>query len=666
MNFRGLNTKIVKRWEFLVKLIKQYDYEYHELDSPSVSDDDYDILYRELVELETAYPELQNMDSPTKKVVSSSNKTKLFEKVKHEIRMLSLEKCYSRGDILSFVDKLQKFNYDEEKIEFTVEPKYDGLSLNIFYNEGKIIYAVTRGDGQVGENVTENILTISSIPQKIEYLKPLHVRGEIVVKKSEFEIYNKKFNYIFKNPRNFAAGSLRQKDSSEVAKRPLDFIAYELIGKKFNYQEEKLSFLKNLGFIIPEKFEVYSDVNKMIFDCENGFGDIKKDSLYEIDGLVAKVRNTYLHSKLGTTEKCPRWAFAFKFPTEKVKTKILSVEYQIGKTGIYTPVANYEKVNISGSECSRASLHNFDYIRNKDIMIGDSVIVEKSGEIIPQVVKVLKELRTGDERKIIPPETCFFCDSKIKNTKDGAFYYCSNPDCPERKLRLIQFFVGKSGLDIRGFGEAVVEKLFRLGKIDSIESIFSLSDEDFEGIDGFGEKSVKILLDSIKKKAKETQLYELIRSLSVEGVGSVTAKSIAENFKDIDSILHAEYEKLIEIEDIGETIANNLIKYISNESNRKTLLILSNKIKIVNSLFESGFDNFFKRKKIVITGTLNKYKRNQLKDILTKLGARVQSSVSKNTDILICGQKPGSKLKKAQGLGIEIISEEKLVDLLPE
>ncbi len=658
----------------LHELISKYDYHYHIMDKPLVSDDEYDILYRELEILETEFPELQTANSPTKNVISAEKKdfgNSLFKKIKHQYPILSLEKSYNKSDIIRLIDRLMKYLDDNVVPSYTVEPKYDGLSLNVFYEKGMLVYAATRGNGEIGEDVTANAVTIASIPRTIDVQESVYIRGEVVVSKEKFDIYNQTFLNIFKNPRNFAAGSLRQKDTEEVRKRPLEFIAYEMHGLDLAFQEQKLEFLKKNGFIIPEMFKIFSDINKLIMACESGFYDIKQISKYEIDGLVVKIREIDLHSQIGRTGKSPRWAFAFKFPAEKVSTIIKNVDFQIGKTGIYTPVAKYETVNISGSECSSASLHNFDYINEKDIRIGDHVLIEKAGEIIPQIVLVQKELRNGNEIIIHPPVKCYSCESEIKSTKDGAFYYCPNTECPERKIRIIQYFVGKSGLDIKGFGGAIVEKLYKNEKISDIVDIIYLNAFSFIDIEGFAEKSITILLDAIKEKKKKVELYVFLRSLSIDGVGNGTAKVIASEFNDLSEIM--EYSKsenaeegFLKIDDIGPITAKYLSRYFSDEKNIARIKNLSRAMNIENSLYGVVEDNPFLGLKIVITGSFEKYKRSELKEILSKLGAKPQNSVSKKTDIVIVGNEAGSKLDKANQLKIRLMDEQELVKVLED
>ena len=658
----------------LHRLISEYDYQYHVMDAPIVSDDEYDILYRELENLEVQFPDLLKETSPTQNVISPGNKdfrSSLFKKIKHEFPILSLEKTYNKSDIIRFIDRLMKYLDENTVPSYTVEPKYDGLSLNVFYENGKLVYAATRGNGEVGEDVTANAVTLKSIPQVIGVQNPVYVRGEVVVSRKKFGAFNSENSNAFKNPRNFAAGSLRLKDPDEVRKRPLEFIAYEMHGLNLTLQEQKLEFLKSNGFLVPEIFRIYTDINEMILDCENGFYDIKQISEYEIDGLVVKIREIEFHSLAGRTGKSPRWAFAFKFPAEKVATIIQKIDFQIGKTGIYTPVAKYETVNISGSECSSASLHNFDYIREKDIRIGDHVLIEKAGEIIPQVVSVQKELRNGSEKEIEPPLKCYSCETEIKSTKDGAFYYCPNPECPERKIRIIQYFVGKSGLDIKGFGGAIVEKLYRNDKISDIEDIIYLNAFSFIDVEGFAEKSISLLLDSINDKKKKVELYVFLRSLSIDGVGTGTAKVICEEFNDLVEIMaFAEKEngeeEFLKIDDIGPITAKYLRKYFCDSKNIARLKNLSRAMNIENSLYGPVEDNLFSGLKIVITGSFESYKRSELKDILSKLGAKAQNSVSKKTDIVIVGKEAGSKLEKANTLKIRLMEEEELLEILKD
>jgi DNA ligase (NAD+) len=662
----GRIESIKERIDFLVEKLHQYDYYYFEKDKPLVSDAEYDLLYKELEELERKYPELQREDSPTQKINFNFTE-RLFQEVEHSVPMLSLEKVYTGGEILNFIQRAKNYLKEDIQFSYLVEPKYDGLSLTIVYQKGKLIRAATRGNGRIGEDVTQNVWQIESVPKILPEKLDLEVRGEVLIKKSDFEKINSESGGVYMNPRNFAAGSLRQKDSQNIKERKLTFVAYEVLGKVFQYEEEKITFLQKIGFNVPEDYKIANSEKELIEICETGLNDIRQRSLYEIDGLVIKFREIEYHPLLGETQKSPRWACAFKFPTEKVITTILAVDWQLGRTGVFTPVARYEMVLLAGTKCNNASLHNLDYIRKMDLKIGDKVLVEKAGEIIPQIVEVKKELRNGSEKDIYPPEICPYCGSKIEFSEDEVFCYCPNRECPERKWKEIAFFVGKSGLDIKGLGESLVEQLFKEGIIEDIADIFYLSLEKLSVLSGWGEKSALNLLNSIQKVSTQVEMEKLLSALGIEGVGEVTARKIAQKYGDFEELFRATEEDLLQIEDIGPVIAKNIVEYFSRKEFATIFQKLKEKIKIVNSCYAKNVQNgFFAGKKVVITGTFHAYKRAELKKILLSVGASVQSSVSKKTDCLLVGENPGSKLEKAQKLGVKVISEEELKQILIE
>ena len=651
----------------LVKLLNKYSYDYYVEDNPQISDTEYDTLYKQLEKLEKEYPELIQENSPTQRVgdVVLSE----FEKVTHKIPMLSLSNTFSTEDLRDFDNRIKKIVADR-KIEYICELKIDGLAISINYEDGKLISAATRGDGTVGEEVTDNIKTIFSIPKVLKDNKTFEVRGEVYLPKKSFNILNeeRKENneVLFANPRNAAAGSLRQLDSKITAQRRLSAFIYSVVGD--NTIESQLQALKTAEeYELPvnNNYKLCKNIDEVINYIE--YWDLNRKNLpYEIDGIVIKVNSYSLQEEIGYTQKSPRWATAFKFPEEELATKLLDVELSVGRTGIVTPVAQLDPIVISGSTVSKASLHNKDVIDELDIHIGDMVIVKKAGEIIPKVVRVLKELRLENSEKYIMPNRCSSCNSELVSKKDDPFIRCVNPECPEQNIRKIIHFASRDALNIEGLGDKVVATLYEQGIISHTIDLFSLEREKLIDLDRMGEKSVDNLLTAIEN-SKNSTLDKVIYALGILNVGKKAAKILAEKYLNLTTLMTATVDDLINLPDIGLITAESVIDFLSNEIN----------IKFINDLISIGMnpqyevqkiedDNIFSGKTIVLTGKLVELTRNEAKEYLEKLGAKVTGSVTTKTDLVLAGEKAGSKLAKAEQLGIQVISEEEFISMLGE
>lgn len=651
----------------LVKLLNKYSYDYYVEDNPQISDTEYDTLYKQLEKLEKEYPELIQENSPTQRVgdVVLSE----FDKVTHKVPMLSLSNTFSTEDLRDFDNRIKKV-VANRKIEYICELKIDGLAISINYVNGKLISAATRGDGTVGEEVTDNIKTIFSIPKVLKDNKTFEVRGEVYLPKKSFNILNeeRKENneVLFANPRNAAAGSLRQLDSKITAQRRLSAFIYSVVGD--NTIESQLQALKTAEeYELPvnNNYNLCKNIDEVINYIE--YWDLNRKNLpYEIDGIVIKVNSYSLQEEIGYTQKSPRWATAFKFPEEELATKLLDVELSVGRTGIVTPVAQLDPIVISGSTVSKASLHNKDVIDELDIHIEDMVIVKKAGEIIPKVVRVLKELRLENSEKYIMPNLCPSCNSELVSKKDDPFIRCVNPECPEQNIRKIIHFASRDALNIEGLGDKVVATLYEQGIISHTIDLFSLEREKLINLDRMGEKSVDNLLKAIEN-SKNSSLDKVIYALGILNVGKKAAKILAEKYLNLTTLMTATVDELINLPDIGLITAESVIDFLSNEIN----------IKFINDLISIGMnpqyevqkiedDNIFSGKTIVLTGKLVELTRNEAKEYLEKLGAKVTGSVTTKTDLVLAGEKAGSKLAKAEQLGIQVISEEEFISMLGE
>ena len=672
-NFSEIQEKYTK----LRNEIEYHNNLYYNEDNPIISDMEYDFLIRELKELEQKYPELleynkNGENSPTEKIGGTASEK--FSKVRHRVPMLSLSNTYNISEIEDFDKRVKKIILAEniennsKELEYILELKLDGLSISLIYENGMLVQAVTRGDGQVGEDVTENIREIPTIPKKLKENVTLEVRGEIILPISSFNRINQEREDegedVFANPRNAASGTIRQLDKTIVAERGLDCYLYYLVNAE-NYgiktHLESIEYIEKLGFKTTKIFEKYTDFKKLEEAIDKWHDDRKKLD-YETDGLVIKVNNFSLYEILGYTTKSPRWAIAYKFPAEQVKTKLMDVTFQVGRTGVITPVAELEAVNLSGSVVKRASLHNFDEIRRKDIKIGDNVIVEKAAEIIPQVVNVVFDDRTGEEIEIQEPANCPVCNSELAHEEGLVALKCHNPLCPEKVKRQIAYFVSRDAMNISGLGDKIVEKFIELGKIKTIVDIYSLKEyrEELENLEKMGQKSVDNLINNIEA-SKNRDFSKVLYALGIPFVGKFNANLLTKNFKNIENLKNQSIENLLSVKGIGDKVAIAVNTFLNNENNWKIITDLQNiglQFAINESDLKEIADNPIKGKNFLATGKLQKYKRNDIKDIILSKGGNYLSAVSKNLDFLIAGEKAGSKLEKAEKLGIRVLTEE--------
>ncbi len=672
-NFSEIQEKYTK----LRNEIEYHNNLYYNEDNPIISDMEYDFLIRELKELEQKYPELleynkNGENSPTEKIGGTASEK--FSKVRHRVPMLSLSNTYNISEIEDFDKRVKKIILAEniennsKELEYILELKLDGLSISLIYENGMLVQAVTRGDGQVGEDVTENIREIPTIPKKLKENISLEVRGEIILPISSFNRINQEREDegedVFANPRNAASGTIRQLDKTIVAERGLDCYLYYLVNAE-NYgiktHLESIEYIEKLGFKTTKIFEKYTDFKKLEEAIDKWHDDRKKLD-YETDGLVIKVNNFSLYEILGYTTKSPRWAIAYKFPAEQVKTKLMDVTFQVGRTGVITPVAELEAVNLSGSVVKRASLHNFDEIRRKDIKIGDNVIVEKAAEIIPQVVNVVFDDRTGEEIEIQEPANCPVCNSELAHEEGLVALKCHNPLCPEKVKRQIAYFVSRDAMNISGLGDKIVEKFIELGKIKTIVDIYSLKEyrEELENLEKMGQKSVDNLINNIEA-SKNRDFSKVLYALGIPFVGKFNANLLTKNFKNIENLKNQSIENLLSVKGIGDKVAIAVNTFLNNENNWKIITDLQNiglQFAINESDLKEIADNPIKGKNFLATGKLQKYKRNDIKDIILSKGGNYLSAVSKNLDFLITGEKAGSKLEKAEKLGVRVLTEE--------
>ena len=654
--------------------IKKYSDYYYTNNESLISDVEFDKLLAELKELEEKYPEYREENSPTEVVGATSLKETKFQKVTHKKPMLSLSNSYNEGDIADFIERIKKLLPEEKEINYALELKLDGLSLSIQYENGKLVRAVTRGDGAVGEDVTENILEISSIPRELKEKVSIEIRGEVVLPLSKFEELNRKRlengEEVFANPRNAAAGTLRQLDSSIIRERGLDAYFYFLVDAQ-NYgvktHSESIEYLSKLGIKTTGVCEVLKNSSELIERIE--YWGAKREELdYETDGMVIKVNNIELWDILGNTTKSPRWAIAFKFPAKQVTTKILGVTWQVGRTGKVTPVAELEEVELSGSKVKRASLHNYQEIERKDIRVGDSVFIEKAAEIIPQVVKSVKELRDGSEIIITEPTNCPICNTVLEREEGQVDIKCPNMACPGKVEGELIYFVSRDAMNIAGFGSKLVENMLRLGFIKNIVDIYELKNhrEELEKLDKMGKKSVDNLLNAIET-SKTREYSKVLCALGIPFVGKTSAKLLAEASENIDNLMNMSIEELMEIEGVGDKMAQAIYEFFRDEEKKK----LIDGLKINGLTFAQEKkeelpedEKVFTGKTFLFTGTLKNFTRNEIKEEIEKLGGKNLSAVSKNLDYLIVGEKAGSKLKKAQEIGsIKIITEDEFMEI---
>lgn len=646
-------------------LISRYNYEYHVLNKPTIPDSEYDYLYRELEELEAKYPELDDPNSPTKKV--GYTVLSEFKKVAHDRSMLSLGDVFSYDELRSWAKKIEDIY---PHVTYSVEYKIDGLAMSLIYEGGSLKRAVTRGDGVVGEDVTSNIRTIRSIPKYINYPGRYDIRGEIYMPKAVFARINAERRQAgeeeFANPRNAAAGSIRQLDSAIAASRSLEGFWYHIPDDvNANNHYDSLRFAKKLGFVVNEATVLVESIEEVIAQIEKTAA-IRHELPYEIDGMVVKVNDYNLQKALGFTSRIPKWAIAYKFPPEEARTRVLDIFLTVGRTGKCTPNARFSPVKVAGTTIGFATLHNEDYIKEKDIRIGDEIIVHKAGDIIPEVVRSIKEKRDGSQLPYIFPKVCPVCGSHLYRFDDEAAHFCINVDCKARVVYGIAHFASRDAMNIDGLGEKKVEAFFEAGLLNSLEDIYKLFNRKDEilQLEKFGLKSYENLVAAIER-SKQNSLEKLLFGLGISQVGEKAAKILAAHFKHIDALMAARQEELSAIRDIGPITAKLISDFFNEEANREMIAQL--KLFGLNMAYidtSSAKDNPFRDKTVVLTGSLSLYTRQEATALLQDLGAHVTGSVSKKTDYVIYGAAAGSKLARAEELGVATISEEEFRDML--
>ena len=656
----------VKRVEELTELLNYHNHKYYVDDSPEISDFEFDALLRELEELEEKYPELKKPNSPTMRVGGEA--VTAFEEVIHAVPMQSLQKAFSKDEILDFDKRVRDVIVNPE---YVVEHKIDGLSVSLEYVDGEFMRGSTRGDGTVGEDVTENIKTIRSVPMKLKDKIPfLEVRGEVFLSRDNFNKINEALEVaeqpLFANPRNAAAGSLRQLDPKIAASRNLDIFVFNIQrieGMAINSHTEGLQFLKEQGFKTILNDKSYTDIEDAYNEIIN-IGNERDKLYFDIDGAVVKVNDFSARAELGVTSKFPKWAIAYKYPAEKQTTVIRDIKIQIGRTGVLTPLAILDTVRIAGSNVSKATLHNLDYITEKDIRIGDTVVIEKAGDIIPAVVEVVTEKRTGNEKEFSMPELCPECGAAVVREDGEAAYRCTGVNCPAQRLRNIIHFVSRSAMDIDGLGPSIIEQMLERNLISTAADLYYLKAKDIADMDKMGEKSAQNLLSALEK-SKTNPLYRLINAFGIRHIGEKAAKLIAAECKTLDNVMNATEERLAEIDDIGGIMARSAVEYFNEPQTIEFIEKLTAAgVNCVDDSDANLIDNRFEKKVFVLTGTLEKYKRSEAGEIIEKFGGKTSSSVSKKTDYVLTGAEAGSKLEKAVKLGITVISEDEFEEMI--
>ena len=656
-----------KRVEELVPLLKYYTQTYFD-DKQVVSDYEYDMLMKELKGIEKDFPELIREDSPTQRVGSSIKKG--FAKVTHEVPLQSLQDVFSFEEVRDFDERMKKIAKENNtKLDYVVETKIDGLSAALEYKNGVLVRGATRGNGTVGEDVTENLKTIKTIPKKLKEPLDIIVRGEVFISKDDFEKLNADRlmdeEEQFANARNAAAGSLRQLDSKITAKRPLDMYIFNVQKSDtvhFTTHYESLLYLENLGFNVNPVKILCKDIDEAIAAIEKIGQDREKIS-FGIDGAVVKVNDLELREKIGTTYKTPKWAVAYKYPPEKKETKLKEIICQVGRTGAITPMAILEPVVVAGSKISKTTLHNEDFIKQKDIRIGDTVVIQKAGDVIPEVVEVKKDKRTGKEKKFKMPKTCPVCGAQVVREAGEAAYYCNGIECPAKLYRGIIHFASREAMDITGLGDAIIEELINRGLISNITDLYKLTLEDVASLKKNGKKFAQNLINAIEE-SKHRDLYRLINALGIRYVGVKTAKVLAKTYGTMDNLMGASYESLCMREEVGKIIAESVYNFFREEQT----IDLINKLKGYGVNMEAEvneeMDDRFAGQTFVLTGTLEKYSRDEASEIIEKFGGKTSGTVSKKTTYVLAGEAAGSKLKKAQDLGVKIITEQEFEEMI--
>lgn len=670
-----MSSNIEKRIEELREEIRFHDYNYYILTEPKIPDEQYDKLYKELENLESEYPELITPDSPTQRV--GSDLTKVFKPVQHKIPMLSLSNTYSEDELFDFDRRVREGIGDINEVEYIAELKIDGVSVSIRYENYNLVTAATRGDGTVGEEITNNVKTIRSVPLKLNRIKnskydlsKIEVRGEIFMELDAFKKFNKdreeKGEKTFANPRNSTAGTLKLQDPKLVAQRPLDLFIYFLFSEnnQIETQSESLELIKQLGLKVNPNYKLCKNINEVLEFCK--VWEEKREELpYEIDGVVVKVNSVKYQRNLGSIAKSPRWAVAYKFRAKQAETTLNKIFWQVGRTGTLTPVADLEPVFLAGSTISRATLHNIEEIERKDIREGDYVIIEKGGDVIPKVVQVITEKRGNDSVKIVPPQNCPVCNSKLIRPDGEVAIYCENNTCPAQVKGKIEHFASRGAMDIEGLGKAIIDQFVEFNFLKSYADIYDLHKHKNEliALERFGELSINNLISAIEE-SKNRPFEKVLFALGIRFVGAGAAQKLARHFKNIDNLLKASEEDIENIHEIGPSISVSIKKFFATSDN----------LEIVNRLRKAGLkfavesisetSEALKDFTFVLTGTLEKFTRDEAKEMIQKKGGKVTGSVSKNTSYLVVGENAGSKLEKAEKLGIKILTENEFLSFI--
>ena len=662
-------TQAKKRVKELRKQLDYYAKLYYDEDNPAISDFEYDMMMNELKNLEKEFPNLVDKDSLTQKVGGTVKEG--FEKVVHEVPLQSLQDIFSFEELEEFRERVKKAEekYEIKDNKFVVETKIDGLSVSLEYKNGEFVRGATRGNGEVGEDVTENLKTIKNIPKKLKENINIIVRGEVFIGKKEFDKMNEEREVLgeslFANARNAAAGSLRQLDSKIAASRPLDIFIFnvqKIEDKNFNSHYEELLYLEKIGF----------NVNPVKIPCETidesikaikKIGNDREELSFGIDGAVIKVDNLELREKMGTTAKTPRWAIAYKYPPEKKETLLKDIICQVGRTGAITPMAILDPVKVAGSTISKTTLHNEDFIKERDLKIGDTVVIQKAGDVIPEVVGVNKKKRNGTEKDFEMPKVCPVCGAPAVREEGEAALRCTGIECPAKSLRTIIHFASREAMNIDGLGYKIIEQLIEKGLISNIADIYTLTLEDVASLKKNGTKFAQNLIDSIEN-SKQNDLYRLIAALGIRHVGVKGAKILAKKYKTMENLMKASFESLALVEDIGEITADSIYTFLKNDQTIDLINRLKKSGVNMKAIEDENADNRFEGKTFVLTGSLEKYTRQEASDIIEKFGGKVSGSVSKKTSYVLAGEEAGSKLTKAQKLEIAIISEEQFEEMI--
>ena len=660
-------TEAKKKIIELRAILEYHAKKYYDEDSPEISDFEYDMMMNELKNLEKEFPEFITKDSLTQKVGGTVKEG--FNKVEHEVPLQSLQDVFNYQEIYAFDKRMRKAAEEFKKpLEYVVETKIDGLSVSLEYKQGILIRGATRGNGLIGEDITGNVKTIKNIPQKLTENIDITVRGEVFISKVDFEKLNEEREILeeplFANARNAAAGSLRQLDSKETAKRPLDIYCFNVQKSEIDLEthSNSLEYLKKLGFNVNPVRKKCKTVEQVIKVIEE-IGDNREELTFGIDGAVIKVDNLQLRQKIGTNFKVPKWAIAYKYPPEKKETILKDIVCQVGRTGAITPMAILEPVKVAGSTISKTTLHNEDFIKEKDLKIGDTVVIQKAGDVIPEVVEVIKKERNGNEKEFIMPTHCPVCGGIVVREEGEAISRCIGIECPARLLRSIVHFASKSGMEIKGLGYSIIEELIARGMVNNIADIYDLTKEDFKSLKKNGEKFAQNLIDSIAK-SKENELNKLISALGIRHIGSKGAKILAKRYTTMDRLMNASSYSLAETEEIGEISAQSLMEFFEQEQT----------IDLINRLKQAGVnmteskvepvDDRFAGKVFVLTGTLEDYSRDEAAKIIESYEGKVSSTVSKKTSYVLAGEEAGSKLTKAEQLGIQILTEQEFKEMI--